>query len=315
MGTVVHAPDHRHVQAVADVQRASVAALDALAASVSQLGRPAIGEAEREELVHDIRRRTKRIRAALRLLAPDLPGSWRDLDRLVRAPAAALAGQRDADVVRATLRDLAAHGSGPALADAVIDALDSLLVDSAATAAARSGPGPTAAIAGSAAMLSDAATILAALAPTTSSIVGVSLAGAYRRARRAHRRASRDRRIEQFHRWRREVKRLHAQLVLLGELGLLARPRLERRLDRLGEDLGRHHDLAVLADQLRSIAARESDGNELDDARGGDAAATMIARAERCQRRIERSVLRRGDVVFARSTRSFVERMCRRWVT
>ena len=80
--------------------------------------------------------------------------------------------------------------------------------------------------------------------------IGQGLRSAYRRARRALRRARKDRVTEDLHEWRKQTKYLWHQLQLLtplapGQIGALADD-----FHRLADYLGDEHDLAVLRERV-----------------------------------------------------------------
>lgn len=135
-------------------------------------------------------------------------------------------------------------------------------------------------------------------------IVGEALRRAWRRARSAVPPDIPGATPQALHRWRRRVKLLQNELLVLTPLHDESVLRLLRDLDRLGDLLGREHDLAVLAARLR---------------RGEIGLAAAVSRrslfsAIRNERRdLRPSIEQLGVPLFAHSARHFERRLHRRW--
>lgn len=211
------------------VRRVALAQLDFAAAGLSRGGARA---------VHEARKTCKRLRALLRLLRPQLGAAYRVENALLRDAGRALSQHRDAAVRAQTARALATR-------DRVLRPLARLL----RAASPR----------GDAGALTEARRLLAAQRarvvpwPVEGASLGSLMAGllhGYRGARASYRRARRAPTAAALHEWRKQVKYHGYQGELLATLW----PALARRardLDRLGEQLGWHHDLELLAQTLR----------------------------------------------------------------
>jgi CHAD domain-containing protein len=206
--------------------------------AASRAALAALDGADRDAAVHAVRKRLKLVRTIVRLLATSLGGPGAALKVELREAARALAGARDASVLAATARTLAGKMKRPrdrarleALAERVV-AAHSARPD-AATADAR--------LAAAMALLESAA-----LAPFAQLSLRLAAARTYRRARKAMRHARASDHPEALHDWRKRVKdRLHLARLYARAWPEPFPPRAGK-LDRLGELLGRDHDLDVL---------------------------------------------------------------------
>lgn len=233
------------------------------------------------EDIHETRKSLKRLRAWLRLLRPQLGERYDVLNALLRDAGRRLAGRRDADVARETLRSLrrgrlldageyarlqrwlsADPVAAPALAAASDEAR--VLMEAAQIYFAHLDPGPL-----------DAATLDEALARS------------HARCRRRWRAAHKSPTPEALHEWRKTVKELATQHALLA-------PRVKgakadtQALRTLGEVLGRHHDHHQLALRLEGLPLPDAKrlGRRLHDA------------LRRRQLQLEADALRRGAALF-----------------
>lgn len=219
----------------------------------------AVPEPDGED-IHAMRKQIKKLRALLRLLKPRIT-DYRALDSALRDAAAQLAPLRDAEVRLGTFDRLVA---APGLPDADT----------------RSEPGTDAVAAVRAVLVADlerlrdpqalaAATgeVCTALKDLRNSLGALKVRGRefgalaeglgdeWRRSRRAMRKArrglERDPDPEQFHRWRKSVKRgwYHARLLTPIWPEMMT-PHIAAAA-QLGDLLGLHNDLAVLVQRLR----------------------------------------------------------------
>ena len=231
-----------------------------------------------ERDVHEARKACKRLRAVLRLARPGLSQYHRENAR-VRDAGRALAALRDADVRRATARSL-----GLALA-ADPRRAGQAQVRAATRRAARLLRIEHRAVADwPADVISRAA-------------LDRAFREGYRRARRDAQRARRKPQAPQLHEWRKQVKYHRYQCEGLARLW---RPLTQRvaPLEELGEMLGRHHDLEVLALELRRRP------HLLPPAAAPRAARRIRAEQERLARR----ALRYGAHLFAEGPRAWFAR-------
>ena len=176
--------------------------------------------------IHEARRACKRLRALLRLMRSGRSKAYRTENRRLRDAARALSPQRDADVLRATARSVGlglAVGTSPSGGSRAPAARAVQLLQAQRRAVGR--------------WPSDALSRAA---------LEAAVVEGYRRARRAGRQARRRPRADLLHEWRKQVKHHCHQCEAVATLWphLLQRA---RALDDLGEILGRHHDVEVLA--------------------------------------------------------------------
>ena len=215
---------------------------DELSGAIVDLG----GTAPREARVHQIRQRLKRSRTLLRVLERAFGDRAASVRRDLAATARLLAGARDADVMAASARELAAANArdGDDIGfERVAEALDR---EAAASHKQRARSGE---------IRRRLATAMAAMCAFNTDfdgqkLVDASIERAYRRGRRAMRRSQSSLATPDLHQWRKEVKRLwHLVRMARRRLPDGAR-RLARRLNRLGDLLGLDHDHAMLAERL-----------------------------------------------------------------
>ncbi len=263
---------------------------------------------ERGDAVHETRKAIKRMRALLRLLRDELgERRYRGESTTLRDVAARLSAARDSEVALATLDGLIdrhprklgrgrgvrrlreqlqsehEHARGRALgqAGARLDVLSELdaFRRRAATWELRE--------------------------TDSTALIEPGLRRLYRQGRRRYRRVAdgRGERTRAMHAWRKRVKDLRYAAELLqrrGGGGSEARERLrrlERRADALGETLGEDHDLAVLAELVRTrrrLPRRDPD-------RVGKATATGLTKAiSRRRATLRRRALRSGGRLYRR---------------
>ncbi|HEV2704247.1 MAG TPA: CHAD domain-containing protein [Steroidobacteraceae bacterium] len=193
-----------------------------------------------EKVVHNIRKTTKRIRAALRLLRECLgPQAFRRDNRRVRDAARPLTAIRDTFVLTRTLATFPGH---PLSLQHVLDSR----YQRARRTFARQG----------------ARIALQQLLATRDQLVGCSFADSepasatsgvkhtYKSGRKSLRKAK-SRNDEALHECRKQAKQLRNQLELLGTVFNARCKKLHRRADRLARALGDDHDLSELARALR----------------------------------------------------------------
>jgi CHAD domain-containing protein len=216
--------------------------LDAALARLTAAGPPAA------TAVHEVRKHVKKLRALLRLVRPGFVG-FRDETSVLRDAGRSLSGLRDAEVRLATFDRLTARDRPAHLAD-----LRARLAAERDAAVAVPAATDTAA---------------AALAAQRDRVRGWTLRGRDRalliagladsRARAcesmAEAQASRD--IAALHDWRKRVKDGWYQARLLQPVWPAVMSPLADQAGLLAEDLGDHHDLAVLAGHLAALPAAD----------------------------------------------------------
>ena len=204
------------------------------------------------EDIHDTRKSIKRLRAWLRLIKPALGERYDTLNALLRDAAGALAGRRDRDVARETLRSLRrGRLLTAAQYSALLPRIDATVHDAAHVARANT----------------DARRLLKAadvylrkleLPELDDSTLARRLAHNRTRCRRRWREAREHPGAEALHEWRKLVKHLTTQSALLAQRVTDAGADVAA-LKELGETLGRHHDHHQLALQLNADELPDTD--------------------------------------------------------
>lgn len=252
------------------------------------LSDPTIG---REEAIHRVRRRLKRVRSLFFVLA-EVPGANRDARAdQARDTARLLAGARDADVAAAQARRILARAEGSAVAGA------GLLVERLETAQARAHDHRP--------PLDEVAARLRASEADARSLpdrfpagrlLAEALTASHRRGRRDWRALGEGESVDTMHDWRKRVKqRRHLSALVPIETVVTTRS-IQRDLEDLGEKLGEEHDLAVLAHRLRD------DEGLLGVRDGREAIRDLI---ERRRRKLRRKAIELGDELYGLRTRDF----------
>lgn len=208
-------------------------ALDQLDEALSDLDTP---DRDGRSVVHEARRRCKKLRGLLRLVRPVFPGFARE-NAAIRDAAALLSHLRDAEVLHQTVADLIEWRRS----DALIRIEQKL--------AAEHGPAPGD-------RLTEFRTRLEAV---RARVPGWSLEAygtqawlpglrqTYRLARRRMGAARRSRAAPDIHEWRKASKNHGFHVDLLKRVAPDILGSDLKLIEQLSTDLGRHHDLAVLA--------------------------------------------------------------------
>lgn len=214
------------------------------------------GEADFAALVHQLRRRCKKLRGLLRLIEPHFKHARRE-NRAFRDAAAGLSGTRDAAVMVETLADILdfdrQHDGGARIDAARGEAL-------AAEFSAKAGEVPDQQ--GASGLLRHFIETFEAarrrvddweLSGRGFDQLGDGLEDTYRRMRNGLAVAETEQTAEAVHEWRKDAK-YHWQHVALLQSAApeVLKPR-KALLDRLGEILGDHHNLAVLDHKLAEL--------------------------------------------------------------
>ena len=198
--------------------------------------------------VHDARKKLKRLRAVLRLVRDPIGEHiYRHENAVLRDAGRSLSPVRDAWVQLETLNSLLDWRS-ERLAKSSYETTEAWLRNAhTRTLREFSGRSPT-----TTTDLIQASRSRLAEYPLTSMIpddfggVAVGLERVYRRGRRSYRRASRTPNTAELHELRKRVKYLRYQLEFLASHHRPVHAALSEDQERLGELLGRDHDLAVL---------------------------------------------------------------------
>ena len=197
--------------------------------------------------VHRVRRRAKRVRGLLRLVKPSFEAYARE-NAVVRDAGRKLSGRRDAIVVQETFEGLLIAGH-LVLAEDGLSAVRVSLLDNAGTTEA------------GADVLGDFAGLFAALSERIPEwringrgfgVINDGLEANYRRFRRAMARARSSGRAEDLHEWRKAAKYHWHHVTLLERAAPEVLGANLKTLDDLGERLGDHHNLHVLAERIEA---------------------------------------------------------------
>lgn len=246
----------------------------------------------REERVHRVRQRLKRVRTILRVLQPALGERAVTVKRELAEAARLLAGARDADVAVASARELAKVASSDEDLgfDRVAVALD------AEAARAHQERMPVGEVNRRFAM---------ALATVTTfvpdfdgqALIAAALAKAYAKGRRAMGNAGTSLSTPDLHRWRKAVKDYW-------HLMRLTRKRLPKRiartavdLERLGDVLGLGNDHALLAEKLALSPA------------GDPALMRQLALIAKRRHALEAEAFALGARLYAKKPKAFAEKL------
>ena len=248
-----------------------------------------VGNGPREERIHRVRQRLKRVRTLLTVLEPGL-GEHAETTRLMLTSVARmLAGARDADVVAASARGLAA--ATPRAEELGLDRVIEVLDREAAHAHREKTP------------IGEVNRRLGALLGEVSSfdeacvdgpaLLEDALERSYRQGRESLRRARSSLATPDLHRWRKKVKDLWHLLrlarVRLSDSGQKMAPLLER----LGDLLGLDHDHALLAEKLALSPT------------GDLALMSQLSLIAERRRELEAEAFDLGDRIYGKSTKAF----------
>jgi CHAD domain-containing protein len=254
--------------------------------------------------VHETRKALKRLRAMLGLLAGELgEHAYERESRTLRDVGRLLSGARDAEVMLATLdalierhpRKLTRRGGVRRLRARLAAEHERrqrhTLGEPAALAQALGQLRAFRARAG-AWSLSERAGI---------ELVQDDLQRLYQQGRRRHRRAARTNGadMQAMHQWRKRVKDLRYATEMLDQ------PSLARRADSLGETLGEDHDLAVLAQRIRTDAKRAKGSQRV----GRRTRKLLLGVIAKRRRKLQRRALRKGRRLYADSPKKFLRRV------
>jgi CHAD domain-containing protein len=257
------------------------------------------------EAVHDVRKRTKKLRAAIALVSTSVPRRRsRSAHRATREAARVLAGARDAHVAHQTLIELIADDSGEF----------GVAMGIAAEASGRrcAIPDDEAIQHASWLLTGVVAEVSTWKIPDRFESVADGLASTYRDGRRRWRQLAtaaaiaQESNVSAVHRWRQAVKTRWYHTRLLVELAPDVLGAEARLLNELGEVLGTHHDLSQF------IVALAGDPERW----GGAQAASSLARIAD-QRRLQHGerAATLANQLFVDTTANHVGRLAAWWRT
>jgi hypothetical protein len=294
-----------------------------------------------EKAVHETRKALKRLRALVRMLREELgEEAFARENAALRDAGRRLAGARDAEVILSTLDGLLERRRRRLGRRRGIARLRRTLLAERDAAEART--------LGDATMRAEVLQELGAIrhrvadwrlsGPAGIEALEPGIERIYLQGRRRYRRAAGGKgdRGRAMHEWRKRVKDLRYAAEMLdrrdpaGERKLPSRHRakrrkqaakraraqllrkLARRADKLGEALGEEHDLAVLAERIRTQDARRSALGERGQVRlGRRNRKAMLKLIARRRRKLRTRTLRDGARLYRRRPRRFVRRVRR----
>ena len=278
--------------------------VDLLSRAIGDLRRE--GDRSFDKGIHGARKKMKRLRGLVRLVRDTIGyRSYRDENVVLRNTARSIAGMRDAWVLVETLRDLR-RSYGDLLAERTFAAPEAwLLHRHEERRKTVTGAVVTGAVVnlGAAKARYAAFPIEEAIANDFGSIAP-GIERVYRRGRRGFERSVETRQVEDLHEWRKRVKYLRYQMEALAPVQPALIGSLAGELDRLGEQLGADHDLAVLADTIMSHPQSCADARERW---------LLIALIHERRADLQAVALRGGTALYAETPGAFVERIDAYW--
>ena len=209
---------------------------------------------EEAENIHAVRLATKRLRAAWRLLRSGVGNEVRKrADQRLRAAGKSLAENRDAHVRCQTLTQLAEGARQPALIRAYEDVLALLAGHS------EIGKSVNWARVKDAFASEEKAWVNLPATTERRNVLIHGLQWTYDNASKKAKRATALGGRERYHDWRRHAKYLLYQLEMIPGLNPASLSIYHPDLKKLGRTLGRHHDLALLREQISTMELPEAE--------------------------------------------------------
>jgi CHAD domain-containing protein len=281
------------------------AAHDVLVDQLARLRRD-LDRPDPDDAVHRFRRRSKKVRALVRLLRSGLADA-KTLDRAARDAARELAALRDSRVLADTARGVARDAEDPIVADAADRVADALATRHRERIAAGGFTEARTRVLGHLQRLETAlgAWSFAPARPRKEKrVLRRALERARRRGRPGLKALAGSGHPEALHALRKRVKDLRYQVHLLRETWPRPLGALEDAFDELGEALGDDHDLHVLAEALAA-----PDAPELEPQRR----AALLQALEDARRGLQASALGDARRLFVERDRDFGRRLGRYW--
>jgi CHAD domain-containing protein len=261
-------------------------------------------EGESAPAVHEARKDLKKLRSVLRLVRDDLGDAvYRSENVRFRDAGRMLSGARDAQVKLETLAALRERFDDRLSADGLtlfVHALDGereRLAD----------PGAEALALDRAAGAIEAGRDAIAEWPLHDdewSLIGPGIKRSYRRGRNRFRTVRAEASDEAVHEWRKRVKDLWYQLRLVRNAKKSALGEAADEAHELSDLLGDHHDLTVVAEDLRGRDGLADDGDEV---------AAIMSVIEGRQEELLEAAVPVGERLYAESPKSFGKRMHAYW--
>jgi len=250
--------------------------------------------------VHEARKSIKRARAVLRLLRPSLTANgFARSKAALRDAGRALAAARDAKVIADRLDEMLRRAS---IAKSTVRGLTGALPAAMASASATQPSDREVALAGL--VLTRKRLARASLPARNWTPLGTGLRSIYQDGQQLMPGTADLVSVEALHEWRKQVKSYWHALEVFAPV----RPTpIRRTIDsarRLADTLGEDHDLALLADKLRSFAAAADRGQPVME---------LLDATERRQRRLRRRAVKIGAALYAETPAVMEKRLRRYW--
>jgi CHAD domain-containing protein len=270
------------------VRSALVRAIDAAAVRVG------VGQRLSTEDVHDTRKRIKRARSALRVLRPALDDdAFSGCDRLLRAAGRSLSTARDAAVLAQTSARLRARLEGASPPKINEERRRHNLPGASTADAARAHRN----------LRRAAATLAGARLQRRGWIpLGSGVRVVYKHGRRIAADVKREATTEALHAWRRHAKRYWHVLEIFEVVNPTRLAPIIGNARRLSDLLGEDHDLAMLAERIRSRRGRPQTRD-----------VALLSAIEERRARLGRRASRIGSKVYADRARDVERRLQTDW--
>jgi CHAD domain-containing protein len=255
-----------------------------------------------DEAAHDARKRTKKVRALLRLARPELGDKiYRRENRALRDAARRLSPVRDAWVLVEALDDLVTPPDHDLSPEAVAGFRAVLTAEHRELQRGQEHDGA----------------LLQAAQAFEEVLAGVScwpledhgwasledgVEAVFRRGRQAMARARSTGRADDFHEWRKQVKYLRHQFGLLRHVWPNVLEAMEDTADELGERLGADHDLVVLRERV-----------EVERSLAPEVRKALLGRIDARRREHQREALLLGRRLYAEKPSALRQRLGRLW--
>ena len=254
-----------------------------------------------DEAAHESRKRTKKVRALLRLVRAELGDEvYRRENRALRDAARQLSALRDAWVLVETLDRLVT----PPADDVSPEAVAALRAVLAAEHRSLQGD-PGGGVQSRAATEFEQVLLRVPQWPLRAKgwrALEDGLKSVARRGRAAMLKARTQGRAEDFHEWRKQVKYLRHQFALLRDVWPGVLDAMESTADEVGEVLGSDHDLAVLGARIGAEAAVD-----------GGTKAELLRRVQERRAEAQQRAIALGRLLYAEKPSSLTRRLGKLW--
>src|SRR5262245_28935219 len=134
--------------------------------------------------------------------------------------------------------------------------------------------------------------------------VGFGLRRVYKRGRRYYERTQVDGTVENFHEWRKQVKYLWYQIVVLNPVWPKPLDTLASEVGKLADYLSEDHDLAVLSERATNQAQSLAASSEIDK---------LVVLINHRRLQLQNKATSLGTRVFAEKPKTFVNRFAAYW--